>query len=115
MQTALDEEAASRCTSVYLVQRVIPMLPHLLCQELCSLNPGVDRLAFSAVWDMTPEGNIESQWLGRTVIRCGPPYMTPLHPRYIPRHEAVPRSPVSNVRCGYGNFYSRSTSEQQHY
>ena len=52
----LDAEAAARATSVYLVQRVIPMLPHLLCEQLCSLNPGVDRLAFSAVWRMGGDG-----------------------------------------------------------
>lgn len=45
-------------TAVYLVDRVIPMLPRLLCEELCSLNPGVDRLAFSVVWDMDSEGDI---------------------------------------------------------
>ena len=44
--------------AVYLVDRVIPMLPRLLCEELCSLNPGVDRLAFSVVWDMTADGDI---------------------------------------------------------
>lgn len=70
--TALDEEAQQRSTSVYLVDRVIPMLPRLLCEELCSLNPGVDRLCFSIVWDMTEEGDIESTWVGRSVIRsCG--------------------------------------------
>ena len=53
---ALDAEAAARATSVYLVQSVIPMLPHLLCEQLCSLNPGVDRLAFSAVWRMGADG-----------------------------------------------------------
>jgi DIS3-like exonuclease 2 len=70
--SALDKEAQQRSTSVYLVDRVIPMLPRLLCEELCSLNPGVDRLAFSVVWDMDAEGNIESTWAGRSVIRsCG--------------------------------------------
>ena len=48
----LDKEAGTRSTSVYLVQRVIPMLPSLLCEELCSLNPGVDRFAFSVVWEL---------------------------------------------------------------
>lgn len=56
--TALDEEAGLRATSTYLVQRVIPMLPSLLCEELCSLNPGVDRLAFSVVWRMTGDGEL---------------------------------------------------------
>jgi exoribonuclease R len=45
--TILDKEARLRTTSVYLVHRVIPMLPRLLCEKLCSLNPGVDRLTFS--------------------------------------------------------------------
>jgi len=50
--TALDREAARRGTSTYLVQRVVPMLPRLLCERLCSLNPGEDRLAFSVVWEV---------------------------------------------------------------
>ena len=54
--SALDEEACSRSTSVYLVQRVIPMLPRLLCEDLCSLNPGVPRLAFSVIMQLTPDG-----------------------------------------------------------
>eukprot|EP00897_Mesotaenium_endlicherianum_P001015 jgi/Mesen1/10914/ME000095S10256 len=67
--TALDAEARRRSTSVYLIQRVLPMLPALLCERLCSLNPGVDRLAFSVVWEIAPGGDIVHQWLGRTVIR----------------------------------------------
>mmetsp|Transcript_57804 Transcript_57804/g.183268 ORF Transcript_57804/g.183268 Transcript_57804/m.183268 type:complete len:232 (-) Transcript_57804:191-886(-) len=66
--SALDEEARRRSTSVYLVQRVLPMLPRLLCEELCSLNPGVDRLAFSIGWEMEADGTILSQWAGRSVI-----------------------------------------------
>jgi len=70
--TPLDEEAAVRSTSVYLVDRVIPMLPRLLCEELCSLNPGVDRLAFSIIWEMDSKGTIKSTWAGRTIIcSCG--------------------------------------------
>ncbi|KAG2498028.1 hypothetical protein HYH03_003789 [Edaphochlamys debaryana] len=67
--SALDVEAGQRATSVYLVQRVVPMLPPLLCEELCSLNPGVERLAFSVVWDMDEQGTIQSTWFGRSVIR----------------------------------------------
>jgi DIS3-like exonuclease 2 len=66
--SALDKEAAHRSTSIYLEQRVLPMLPRLLCEELCSLNPGVDRLAFSVVWDISTSGQILDQWIGRTVI-----------------------------------------------
>lgn len=62
------QEARRRSTSVYLIQRVLPMLPPLLCEQLCSLNPGVDRLAFSVIWELTPRGDIVRQWMGRTVI-----------------------------------------------
>ncbi|XP_078120727.1 DIS3-like exonuclease 2 [Sander vitreus] len=66
---ALDAIASQRATSVYMVQKVIPMLPRLLCEELCSLNPLTDRLTFSVVWKITPEGKILSEWFGRSVIR----------------------------------------------
>jgi DIS3-like exonuclease 2 len=57
---------------VYLVQKVLPMLPPLLCEELCSLNPNLDRLAFSCVWRMNADGTLCSDsppWFGKTVIR----------------------------------------------
>ena len=54
---------------MYLVQKVIPMLPRLLCEQLCSLNPGEDRLAFSVIWQLNADGAIISTWFGRTVIR----------------------------------------------
>ncbi|KAK9729367.1 hypothetical protein K7432_000332 [Basidiobolus ranarum] len=66
--TALDREAKLRATTVYLVQKAIPMLPNVLCQDLCSLNPGVDRLAFSVMWKMTPDAKVLDVWFGRTVI-----------------------------------------------
>lgn len=67
--TALDKEAQNRSTSVYLIQRVLPMLPRLLCEELCSLNPSVDRLAFSIIWDVDNSGQIVDHWIGRTIIK----------------------------------------------
>ncbi|MED6260087.1 DIS3-like exonuclease 2 [Ataeniobius toweri] len=67
--TALDAIASQRATSVYLVQMVIPMLPRLLCEELCSLNPLTDRLTFSVIWKLTPEGKILDEWFGRSIIR----------------------------------------------
>lgn len=66
--TQLDSLASLRATSVYLVQKVIPMLPRLLCEELCSLNPMVDRLTFSVIWKLTPQGQILDEWFGRTII-----------------------------------------------
>lgn len=67
--TALDEVAAERGTSTYMVQKVVPMLPRRLCEELCSLNPGEDRLTFSVVWKMTDKGEILDDWKGRGIIR----------------------------------------------
>eukprot|EP00127_Corallochytrium_limacisporum_P000467 Clim_evm23s13 gene=Clim_evmTU23s13 len=66
--TALDQEARNRATSVYFPDRVIPMLPRPLCEELCSLNPEVDRLAFSVKWVMDAEGNIRDTKFNRSVI-----------------------------------------------
>jgi DIS3-like exonuclease 2 len=70
--SALDAEAKKRATSVYLVQKVVPMLPAVLCEQLCSLNPNVDRLAFSCIWQMNADGSLVEgiqPWFGRTVIR----------------------------------------------
>ncbi|XP_041377898.1 DIS3-like exonuclease 2 [Gigantopelta aegis] len=67
--TPLDSTAAKRANSVYLVQKVIPMLPRLLCEKLCSLNPDEDRLTFSVVWKMNKQGEVLDEWFGRTVIR----------------------------------------------
>ncbi|KAG1472691.1 hypothetical protein G6F56_001389 [Rhizopus delemar] len=67
--TPLDTEASERGTSTYLADRVIPMLPSVLCEQLCSLNPGVDRLAFSVLWIMDKTGEIKKTWYGRTIIR----------------------------------------------
>ena len=67
--SALDKVALDRATSVYLTQKVIPMLPRVLCEELCSLNPGVERLAYSVVWVLDKDGNKLREWFGRSVIR----------------------------------------------
>ncbi|WP_257668008.1 ribonuclease R [Parapedobacter tibetensis] len=66
--TPLDAEAFERGTSVYLVDRVIPMLPERLSNDLCSLRPHEDRLSFSAVFEMDSRANIISEWFGRTII-----------------------------------------------
>lgn len=64
----LDDEAKARGTSVYLVDRVIPMLPEVLSNDLCSLRPNEDRLAFSAVFELDADAAIVSQWYGQTII-----------------------------------------------
>ena len=66
--TILDDEAYSRATSIYLVDRVVPMLPEILSNDLCSLKPNVDRYAFSAIFEMNEKAEIQKQWFGRTVI-----------------------------------------------
>ncbi len=67
-KTALDKEAARRSTSLYLVDRTVPMLPDALSNNLCSLKPNEDRLTFSVILEMTPEGHIKSRWFGKTII-----------------------------------------------
>ncbi|HEX3768499.1 MAG TPA: ribonuclease R, partial [Puia sp.] len=66
--SSLDEEAYDRATSVYLPDRVNPMLPERISNELCSLRPHEDKLCFSAVFHITHKGEIKEYWLGRTVI-----------------------------------------------
>ncbi|MFZ1987587.1 MAG: ribonuclease R [Minisyncoccia bacterium] len=66
--TAIDREARNRATSVYLVDRTIPMLPHVLSNNFCSLNPNVDRLSVSAVFVLDTNANIVDRWFGETVI-----------------------------------------------
>jgi ribonuclease R len=67
--TALDREAYERGTSVYLVNEVIPMLPERLSNDLCSLRPQEDRLTFSVMLDMHPDGKVEEYRFARSVIR----------------------------------------------
>lgn len=64
----VDEEARARGTSVYLVDRTVPMLPEKLCNKVCSLRPQEEKLTFSAVFEMTPLGRVASQWFGKTII-----------------------------------------------
>ena len=66
--TALDKEAYERATSVYLPDRVLPMLPERISNELCSLRPKEDKLTFAAVFELTPKGEIKDHWIGKTII-----------------------------------------------
>ena len=66
--TVLDEEGYKRATSVYLPDRVNPMLPERISNELCSLKPHEDRLTFSAIFQMNIKGEVKQYWLGKTII-----------------------------------------------
>ena len=66
--TILDDEAYARATSVYLVDRVVPMLPEVLSNDVCSLRPHEDKFTFSAVFEMDEEAKVHKEWFGRTVI-----------------------------------------------
>lgn len=67
--TAIDEDARARATSVYLPDRVVPMLPHALSNGICSLNPQVDRLAFSVLMELDPDGELVEHTITESVIR----------------------------------------------
>ncbi|MCR5065196.1 MAG: ribonuclease R [Bacteroidales bacterium] len=66
---AIDREAYERGTSVYLVDRTIPMLPEKLCNNVCSLRPDEEKLCFSAVFEMNDKAEVLNRWFGKTVIR----------------------------------------------
>ena len=66
--STIDREAYDRGTSVYLVDRTIPMLPERLCNGVCSLRPGEDKLCFSAVFEMNDRAEVLDRWFGKTVI-----------------------------------------------
>ena len=68
MQTLLEKEAYDRATSVYLVDRTIPMLPERLSNDLCSLRPNEDKLTFSCVFELDENAKVLNHWIGRTVI-----------------------------------------------
>ena len=66
--TVLDEEAYNRATSVYLVDRVVPMLPEILSNNACSLRPNEEKYTFSAIFELNDKAQVLNQWFGRTVI-----------------------------------------------
>lgn len=67
--SAIDKEALSRGTSVYLVDRTIPMLPEKLCNNVCSLRPDEEKLTFSVVFEMDDDADIYNNWIGKTIIK----------------------------------------------
>jgi ribonuclease R len=73
-ESGIDKEAYERGTSIYLVDRVIPMLPEKLSNNVCSLNPQVDKLCFSAVFQMDKNAKVVHEWFGKTVINSNRRY-----------------------------------------
>ena len=67
--SAIDKEALDRGTSVYLVDRTIPMLPEKLCNNVCSLRPNEEKLTFSVVFEMDDDAKIYDRWIGKTIIK----------------------------------------------
>ena len=67
-KSVIDKEAYSRATSIYLVDRVIPMLPEVLSNNVCSLRPNEDKLTFSAVFKMNDKAEVVEEWFGKTII-----------------------------------------------
>ena len=115
--TKLDEEARTRATTTYLVQKAITMLPSVLSENLCSLNPNVDRLAFSVVWVMDDEGTIKKTWFGKTVIRSCVKMSYEIAQKLIDGVEwgniypdFTPEQPVPTILANLGVFYKISKS-----
>lgn len=67
--TQLDREARKRATSVFLVQRAVPMFPPVLSEDLCSLVPDTERLTFSAIFTVDEEGNVLQKKFAKTIIK----------------------------------------------
>ncbi len=67
--TALDDEAFNRGTSVYMVDRTVPMLPEILSNDLCSLNPNEEKLSFSSIFEMTNDAVVVKRWFGKTIMK----------------------------------------------
>jgi ribonuclease R len=67
--SVIEKEAQERATSVYLVDRTIPMLPEKLSNHICSLNPFEDKLTYSAVFELDSKANVVNEWFGRTIIK----------------------------------------------
>lgn len=89
--TSLDRDARKRATTVYLVQRAVPMLPPVLCEELCSLTPHVERLAFSVIFTMTEDGRVLKKWFGKTIIKSAAKLA------YKDAQNAIERKPLGSI------------------
>lgn len=104
--TALDKEAMKRGCSIYLVDRTIPMLPETLSNDLCSLNPGKDKLSFSAIFVMDDRAKIHSRWFGKTVMNSD-------HRFTYETAQAVIDSSTSSPQGGYASLVTKYSNGLQ--
>ncbi|MCB9232556.1 MAG: ribonuclease R [Bacteroidia bacterium] len=88
----MDKEAQERATSVYLVDRTVPMLPEALSNFLCSLRPNEDKLTFSCVWELDANGKIHQEWIGKTVIHSDRRF------DYLEAQELIDKGPDDQYR-----------------
>ena len=97
--TLLDQEAFERGTSVYLVDRVVPMLPEVLSNQACSLRPHEDKYTFSAVFEIDESANILSQWFGKTAI-CSDERFAYEEAEYVIEHNTTSIPEEISIRSG---------------
>ncbi|MBT8281355.1 MAG: ribonuclease R [Muriicola sp.] len=100
----LDEEAYERATSVYLVDRVVPMLPEILSNNACSLRPKEDKYTFSAIFEIDKNAQVKSEWFGRTAIHSDERFAYE-EAQYIIENKSTEISKEVSIR---GNAYSVS-------
>ena len=100
-ESALEQEAFLRATSVYLVDRVVPMLPEKLSNGLCSLRPNEDKLTFSAVFEVTPQAKIVKEWFGRTVIHSDKRFSYEEAQEVIDQAPPAPRGGASEIESDF--------------
>ena len=98
--TPVDKEAQARGTSVYLVDRTVPMLPEKLSNKLCSLRPYEEKLTFSAVFEVTPQAKVINPWFGRTVMRSDYRFDYDLAQQIIEAGEAAMDQEFTGAECG---------------
>lgn len=99
--TILDEEAYNRATSIYLVDRVVPMLPEILSNNACSLRPDEDKYTFSAVIELDKNSKVVNEWFGRTVTRSNARFAYEEAQYLIDTHEQMIPADVSLSKKAY--------------
>jgi ribonuclease R len=108
----LDKEASERGTSVYLVDRTIPMLPEILSNDLCSLVPDKDRLTMSAVFIMDKNAKVKSEWYGRTVIHSKKRFSYEEAEKIIEQSPKNPKAPLHKELSILNDLAKKLTKER---